>query len=118
MSYLQNQLTTKDYISVKHSNPSLQCSKKVILAPGVLFPFPPPGEIVDNKVHPFDGKKEGDKKNKSLILVGAAVSLMVILGGIISAVTFALDGQTQSKGTIATGYRWGVIGIIVSFQVS
>ena len=98
MSYLQNQLTTKDYISVKHSNPSLQCSKKVILAPGVLFPFPPPGEIVDNKVHPFDGKKEGDKKNKSLILVGATFSMLVILGGIISAVMLSLDGQTQSKG--------------------
>ena len=50
---------------------------------------------MDNKVHPFDGKKEGDKKNKSLILVGAAVSLLVILGGIISAVMY---GQTQSKG--------------------
>ena len=98
MSYLQNQVTTKDYISVKHSNPSLQCSKKVILAPGVLFPFPPPGEIVDNKVHPFDGKKEGDKKNKSLFLVGATFSMLVILGGIISAVMLSLDGQTQSKG--------------------
>ena len=98
MSYLQNQLTTKDCISIKHSNPSLQCSRKVILASGVLFPFLPPGEIVDNKVHPFDGKKEGDKKNKSLILVGATFSMLVILGGIISAVMLSLDGQTQSKG--------------------
>ena len=95
MSYLQNQLTTSDFISVKHSNPSLQCSKKVILASGVLFPFLPPGEIVDNKVHPSDVKTENDKKKKSLILVGVAVCLLIILGGIISAVMY---GQTQSKG--------------------
>ena len=55
----------------------------------------PLGKIEGNKVHPLDVKTEGDKKKKSLIMVGAAVSLLVILGGIISAVMY---GQTQSKG--------------------
>ena len=55
----------------------------------------PLGKIEGNKVHPLDVKTEGDKKKKSLILVGVAVSLLVILGGIISAVMY---GQTQSKG--------------------
>ena len=55
----------------------------------------PLGKIEGNKVHPLDVKTEGDKKKKSLIMVGAAVSLLVILGGIISPVMY---GQTQSKG--------------------
>ena len=55
----------------------------------------PLGKIEGNKVHPLDVKTENDKKKKSLIMVGAAVSLLVILGGIISAVMY---GQTQSKG--------------------
>ena len=55
----------------------------------------PLGKIEGNKVHPLDVKTEGDKKKKSLIMVGVAVSLLVILGGIISAVMY---GQTQSKG--------------------
>ena len=59
---------------------------------------PPAGKIADNKVHPYDVKTEKDKKKKSLILVGVAVSLLIIIGGIISAVMFAIDGQTQSKG--------------------
>ena len=59
---------------------------------------PPAGKIADNKVHPYDVKTEKDKKKKSLILVGVAVSLLIIIGGIISAVMFDFDGQTQSKG--------------------
>ena len=59
---------------------------------------PPAGKIADNKVHPYDVKTEKDKKKKSLILVGVTVSLLIILGGIISAVMFDFDGQTQSKG--------------------
>ena len=55
----------------------------------------PLGKIEGNKVHPSDVKTENDKKKKSLILVGVAVSLLIILGGIISAVMY---GQTQSKG--------------------
>ena len=59
---------------------------------------PPAGKIADNKVHPYDVKTEKDKKKKSLILVGVTVSLLIIIGGIISAVMFDFDGQTQSKG--------------------
>ena len=58
----------------------------------------PLGKIEGNKVHPLDVKTEGDKKKKSLILVGVTVSLLIIIGGIISAVMFDFDGQTQSKG--------------------
>ena len=65
----------------------------------VLFSqSPPAGKIEGNKVHPSDGKTEKDKKKKSLILVGVTVSLLIIIGGIISAVMFDFDGQTQSKG--------------------
>ena len=74
----------------------LQCSRKVIFASGVFFlQSHPLGKIEGNKVHPSDVKTENDKKKKSLILVGVAVSLLIILGGIISAVMY---GQTQSKG--------------------
>ena len=67
---------------------------------------PPLGKIEGNKVHPSDVKPEKDKKKIAavsllIILGGIIVSLLIILGGIISALMSDSDGQTQSKGTIS-----------------